>query len=227
MTCYRVVRVRPSSAPKVAVAWIVGARRGLGRGCRTAQGLPDDEPRDGPADEGQGDDGDPGGLGHATKLAGRGQNGVCQTVQPEAHHEEGEQGTGQQHGRSLTSAVYAMGGITPTSPPALRARPFGSSDDVTGELVIRWRSGQQSRRTVYAAKAVRPHPSARSFPQVSGRGGGGFRNSGQASPQRPSQARTKRPRTGRARTGRPRRAGPHRRTLARRPSGRAGAAPVG
>src|SRR6185437_7918991 len=28
MTCYRIVRVRPSPAPKVAVAWIVGARRG-------------------------------------------------------------------------------------------------------------------------------------------------------------------------------------------------------
>src|SRR6185437_8811544 len=69
---------------------------------------------------------------------------------------------------ALTSAVYAMGGITPTSPLALRARPLSSSDDVAGELVIRWRSGRQSRRTVYAAKAVRPHPSARSFPQVSG-----------------------------------------------------------
>src|ERR1700750_2789488 len=92
-----------------------GLAASAGGGAGTARRPPADEPSDAPADEGQGDDGDPGGLGHATKLAGRGQNGVCQTVQPEAHHEEGEQGTGQQHGRSLTSAVYAMGGITPTS----------------------------------------------------------------------------------------------------------------
>ena len=74
--------------------------------------------------------------------------------------------------------------------PDRRYQLLGASGDVAGELVIRWPSGQQGRRTVHAAKAVRPHPSARSFPQVPGRdGSGGFRCAGQASPRPPSRAR--------------------------------------
>src|SRR6266700_578730 len=108
------------------------------------QRLPGDEPGDGAADERQGDDRDPGGFGQSPALRGRRQDGVRQAVEPEAHHEQGKQGTGQQHGRSLTSAVYAMGGITSTSAPDLSYRPLRSSDDVAGELVIRWPSGNRA-----------------------------------------------------------------------------------
>src|SRR4029077_3632927 len=80
MTCYRIVGVCPPAASKVAVARIVGARRRGERGSRAAHGLPDDEPGGGPADESEGDDGDPGRLRHAPALAGRGQNGVCQAI---------------------------------------------------------------------------------------------------------------------------------------------------
>ncbi len=51
------------------------------------------------------------------------------------------------------------------------------------------RLGNRGRRTVHAAKAVRPHPLARSSPQAPGRFGRGFRCAGQASPRPSSRAR--------------------------------------
>ena len=51
------------------------------------------------------------------------------------------------------------------------------------------RQGNRAGEPVHAAKVVRPHPSARSLPQVPGRDGGGFRCAGQASARPPSRAR--------------------------------------
>ena len=51
------------------------------------------------------------------------------------------------------------------------------------------RQGNRAGERVHAAKAVRPHPPARSLPQAPGRDGGGFRCAGQASPRPPSRAR--------------------------------------
>lgn len=51
------------------------------------------------------------------------------------------------------------------------------------------RLGNRAGERVHAAKAVRPHPLARSSSQAPGRFGGGFRCAGQASPRPPSRAR--------------------------------------
>ncbi len=51
------------------------------------------------------------------------------------------------------------------------------------------RLGNRAGEPVHAAKVVRPHPSARSLPQVPGRDGGGFRCAGQASARPPWRAR--------------------------------------
>src|ERR1039457_5083199 len=56
----------------------------------------------------------------------------------------------------------------------LRAQPLGSLHDAADDIGIRWLSeGKESRRTIHAAKAVRPHPQARSPPAPRERNGAG------------------------------------------------------